>query len=274
MVAFFVFIALFGALAQAWQLPWQKTDTPDWDQLSVTWGPLPWKYFNKLPMDVENAKADGWTLTRSCDASNYFAGNRYVLKGDTAVMLLFDSNGKIAGIQNGLPKSAPGVQALKLPWISEGNMYVITAYFTNPRNICGGSRPSSEYIGDKLLLQTGNQPSDTMSIPFKQEDLAGTKWVRGGCFPSMGRHYWYDISADMNCDDFYPMFLLYNSDRLTGFGWVAQGNAASSRYEHPPPKKLGLGFFLSDTKPKCIAEIPSLSTQHVYLEKRPYWSFC
>lgn len=35
-------------------------------------------------------------------AANYFAGNRYVLKGDTAVMLLFDSKGKIAGIQNGV----------------------------------------------------------------------------------------------------------------------------------------------------------------------------
>ena len=57
---------------------------------------------------------------------------------------------------------------------------------------------------------------------------------------SPGRHYWYDISADMDCDDFYPMFLLYNSGHLTGFGWVAQGNAASPRYEHPPPKKLGV----------------------------------
>ena len=38
-------------------------------------------------------------------ASNYFAGNRYVLKGDTAVMLLFDSQGKIAGIQNGVSKT-------------------------------------------------------------------------------------------------------------------------------------------------------------------------
>jgi len=37
---------------------------------------------------------------------------------------------------------------------------------------------------------------------------------------------------------------------------------------------LQLGFFLSDTKPKCIANIPSLTTQHVYLEKRPYLSFC
>ena len=42
----------------------------------------------------------------------------------------------------------------------------------------------------------------------------------------------------MDCDDFYPMFLLYNRDRLTGFGWVAQGNADSSRYEHPSPNRL------------------------------------
>lgn len=42
----------------------------------------------------------------------------------------------------------------------------------------------------------------------------------------------------MDCDDFYPMFLLYNRDRLTGFGWVTQGNADSPRYEHPPPNRL------------------------------------
>ena len=55
---------------------------------------------------------------------------------------------------------------------------------------------------------------------------------------NLGRHYWYNISANMDCNDFYPMFLLYNRDRLTGFGWVAQGNADSSRYEHPPPNRL------------------------------------
>ena len=39
--------------------------------LLVTWGPLPWKYFNKLPMDVNTAKADGWTLTRSCEGKKW-----------------------------------------------------------------------------------------------------------------------------------------------------------------------------------------------------------
>ena len=63
---------------------------------------------------------------------------------------------------------------------------MITAYFTDPENICSGSRPPSTYLGDQLLLQTANESSNTMAIPFKQEDLAGTKWVEGGCFPAMG----------------------------------------------------------------------------------------
>ena len=50
-------------------------------------------------------------------ASNYFAGNRYVLKGDTAVMLLFDSNGKIAGIQNGVRDTSWPLLFLCCPFI-------------------------------------------------------------------------------------------------------------------------------------------------------------
>lgn len=66
-------------------------------------------------------------------------------------------------------------------------MNVITAYFTNPQGICSGSRPASEYIGDQLLLQTGDDSSKTRAIPFKQEDLESTKWVEGGCFLGMGK---------------------------------------------------------------------------------------
>ena len=36
---------------------------------------------------------------------SYFRGNRYILDDDRAVMLLFDSNGKIAGIQSGVSTS-------------------------------------------------------------------------------------------------------------------------------------------------------------------------
>ncbi|KAK2569309.1 hypothetical protein P5673_006222 [Acropora cervicornis] len=207
------------------------------------------------------------------------------------------------GLTAQIPRSAVG--NAKLPWIAEGEINVITAYFTNPQGICSGSRPASEYIGDQLLLQTGDDSSKTRAIPFKQEDLKRTKWVEGGCFLGMGRHYWYNISKDMDCKDFYPMFLLYNKKgRLTGFGWVSMGRAESSRYEHPPPNRLDVppylfeflfeeevrakifgienllhttslwGFFQSETKPKCIPKLKDLTTQHVYLDSYPYLNLC
>ena len=80
-----------------------------------------------------------------------------------------------------MPKSA--FEIVKEPWVLEDDMYVITAYFTNPQHICFGSRPNSEYLGEQLYLQTELR---NVPIPFKQELLAGTKWVRGGCLPAMG----------------------------------------------------------------------------------------
>ena len=59
----------------------------------------------------------------------------------------------------------------------------------------------------------------------------------------------------MDCRDFYPMFLLYNRDRLTGFGWVAIGNADSPRYEHPPAKRLGVSRV---TRTQCDASLSFL----------------
>ena len=84
-----------------------------------------------------------------------------------------------------MPKSKVGVKSL--PWNSDNDMYVMTAYFTDPANICAGSRPSSSYLGDRLLIQTGAKPSNNMRIPFKEEDLKGSKWVIGKCFYTMGK---------------------------------------------------------------------------------------
>ena len=50
-----------------------------------------------------------------------------------------------------------------------------------------------------------------------------------------GVHYWYNTSQDMSCNDFYPMFLLYNDGVLNAFGWAFGMNLESSeRFEHPP----------------------------------------
>ena len=55
-----------------------------------------------------------------------------------------------------------------------------------------------------------------------------------------GQHYWYNVTSDMSCEDFWPMFLLYNGGELNAFGWAFQGDLNSPRYEKPTPDVLGV----------------------------------
>lgn len=48
-----------------------------------------------------------------------------------------------------------------------------------------------------------------------------------------GVHYWYAATRDMSCDNFFPVFLLYNGGVLNAFGWAFQADLSSSRFEHP-----------------------------------------
>jgi hypothetical protein len=47
----------------------------------------------------------------------------------------------------------------------------------------------------------------------------------------------------MNCEDFFPAFLLYNGGKLNAFGWATMGDFKSNRYEHPPSFALGVTIF-------------------------------
>lgn len=246
-------------------------DKPEWDDFKATF-----LKYNNLPMTSDDAKDAGWTSTAVCQNDAYFNGNRYILNGDSAVMLLYDSNGKIAGIQTGVPKSkATDGFYKKDHWVEDGDMLVVTAYFVHPSVICNGTRKASKYLGDGLFIQTGKTPSSLMEIPLKQDDVKKTKWVEGKCVWGMGKHYWYDISNNMNCDNFFPMFLLYNGGKLNAFGFVMQGNFESSRYEHPPARVLDF-FFQSHTQPICVKQLAAggLSTVHIYLQHRPYFNHC
>jgi hypothetical protein len=80
------------------------------------------------------------------------------------------------------------------PWVLEGDMYVMTAYFTDPSTICNMCR-KGKYYGDRLLILDGTTNS-TIVIPFKEDDLAGSKWVEGRCFPLMGM--WNDLYDIIN----------------------------------------------------------------------------
>ncbi|XP_013401824.1 uncharacterized protein LOC106167568 [Lingula anatina] len=142
--------------------------------------------------------------------------------------------------------------------------------------ICSTGRTEAEFnqqgTGTGLYIQTGPNPaSDYITIPLKESEVQGTKWTLGKCFYGMGVHYWYNLSEDMSCNDFAPIFLLYNKGKLNAFGWAFQGNYPSTRYEHPSQNTFGL---FMKAVPKCLKTVGTISTLHIYLTRTPALNFC
>jgi len=205
---------------------------PAYNDLKVTFSLNPlnsWRW-NSVPRELTEAVQKGWTLHKDgCkDAKDSLPGQRYILNGDLSVILVFDANGFIAGIQMGVPKSAvnPGQWVKKSTVIVDGSNYALSAYFIHPSRICDKSKSRTKQAfdqqgtADKVLLQVGPKAAqDLAEIPLTQDDnsLTAKHWVKGKCFPSMGRHYWYNNSVDLDCNEWVPYCLLYNSGKFNGF---------------------------------------------------------
>lgn len=252
-----------------------------WDGLKVTWGPNPANsnYFKHMPRTTKDAIAKGFKKISDCDTKANWRGARYVKNSDYTLVLLYDVKGYIAGIQTTVPSTeASGYPNANIrpPFVKDGDNYVLSAYFVDPSIICSTGRSASDFesqgTGTNLYIQNGtNAEKNSMMIPHKQTGMAGTMWTEGKCFYTMGKHYWYNTSEDMDCDDFWPVFLLYNSGELTGFGWAMGADLTSPHVEHPP--KLVLGAFFKDT-PKCLKKYKHLTTMHIYLTSSVLLDLC
>ena len=70
------------------------------NSLRTTWGPDPTnaKYFVKQPLTIEEAKLAGFKqIPGKCRGK--FLGYRYILNEDLSLILIYNNNGDIAGIQ-------------------------------------------------------------------------------------------------------------------------------------------------------------------------------
>ncbi|XP_071090188.1 uncharacterized protein [Haliotis cracherodii] len=256
--------------------------TPDWNHLKVTWDAADCyssRGFADMPRTEKDAWREGWTMISDCDDTPKFAGKRYVKDGDTAVVLIYDVNGYIAGIQAGFPpqpNNYPSPTLQNHPFVEDDGKQYITVYFTNPSGICSGGRTSdmfeSEGTGSDMYIQNGTRPSDSTKVPKLERNIGSTLWTKGHCFRTMGQHYWYNLRKDQSCDEFFPMFLLYNQGILDGFGWAFLANlTTSTRYEHP--RMTAFGYFL-DPVPDCLyTQTSGTTTMHIYMSD-PNYSFC
>ena len=71
-------------------------------------------------------------------------------------------------------------------YMKEGDLYILTAYFTDPETICSGVRKTTKgYTGDSLYLVMNNGP---VKIPLKESAIRSTQWTKGKCFYGMGNY--------------------------------------------------------------------------------------
>jgi len=262
--------------------------SPAWNGLRVTWAANP---FSKWGFDqMPRALADNTLFEKKddmcADGGKKFVGHRYWYKQDPTLILLYDNNGVIAGIQNSAPKSryAAPPQLQGKYYIDDGDYWTVTAYFVDPSTICSQGRSkadlASQGTGTGLWLQYGQDPiKDSIKIPDTEEEMKKTDWGHGKCFWTMGKHYWYNVSKEMDCDDFIPNCILYNKGKLNAFCFSTGANLIdlSSRWDAPAPSNKVLKMFL-DPVPDCFFKNQKYfleSTMHVYFSDSPRTtSFC
>ncbi|RUS88544.1 hypothetical protein EGW08_003720, partial [Elysia chlorotica] len=207
-------------------------------------------------------------------STGVYNGVAYAKDGDLSVTLLYDVNGFIAGIQHGSSREVYGnlgFPSVKLqpPFNLVDNRYVLTAYFVDPSTICTSGRTQADFdsdgTGTGLWIQNGSTPDQVTQVPYYQTGLSGTNWTEGKCFISMGKHYWYNVHPDTECDAFFPVFTLYNGGILEAFGWAFLADLSSSFYEHPTRYSAFMKVV-----PDCIRNLTGrFSTMHIFFTYAP-----
>jgi charged multivesicular body protein 7 len=178
--------------------------------------------------------------------------------------MIFANDGSIAGVQVAIDVTPP--EEMTPPWEEQPNgHYTMTIYFDDPTSICDSTKkiqPMST-LGDRLAVRWGNT-GQVQEYPLQQSGVEAP-WVLGRCFVSMGTHYWFNISADMDCNYFLPLGIMYTSGDLVTFLVNIGQNQTSERWEHPSASALGF-FFEPSTQPTCLtAPGTTLSTMHFFM---------
>ena len=153
MIKLFLLIFVGGALCR-------ELVAPRWDGLKVRFD-----IFQDMPRTETDAVEQGFIKHSDCKENPKFRGKQYMNDGDTAVILLYDANGYIAGIQSGISKDLPNgypTQEVQPPFVDDGDFYKLTAYFVDPLLICDRGRSKQQFelqgTGTDLFIQNGDDP--------------------------------------------------------------------------------------------------------------------
>ncbi|KAK3094820.1 hypothetical protein FSP39_006639 [Pinctada imbricata] len=233
-----------------------------------------------VPKTERDAAIQGFSMISDC--SGNFLGRRYIQNKDSSLILIYDVNGVIAGIQTGIPVGLvggyPTENLIPRPFVPEGSFLYLTTYFIEPGKICTTGRNRAEVssigTGTDLYLQNGFDPiKDSVIVPRNQSDLQNTLWTPGRCYPGQGTHFSYNLRPDMPCEELVPIHLIYNRGRLKGFAFIflSQIQSAQKRYENYDKDYFSAIY---RTMPSCLYKAGPITSLHVFLVDNPLMHQC
>ena len=82
-------------------------------------------------------------------------------------------------------------------------------------------QPCTSINCQRMLLAVENAPLDILNRTL-------TLFVSNS-----GRLYWHNLLNQADCKSLFPVFLMYTSGMLNGFGWVLPKKVNNTRFVHP-----------------------------------------
>ena len=61
------------------------------------------------------------------------------------------------------------------------------------------------------------------NLNAKDNDIPNYPFIKENCVPAMGLHYYFNMTTELDCDLFEPVFFLYKNNQLSGFGFQMLG---------------------------------------------------
>ncbi|XP_066994052.2 uncharacterized protein [Anabrus simplex] len=255
-----------------------------WDDIVVKWDPLGVvsNIFNtaffSLPTTSKAALSQNWVEVES--DSEYWS--IWCLPDDPRVCVLYDQQGNFAGIDVGLPPedySGAPYDLSQHPMysnvtrfnqiISKGRIFLVSQDVLKS----GGRSDLSEGVGTGLWLQNGDS---LMEVPTTVSEIEEkTLFTRQSCVPGMGRHYYYNMTKQLDCRWFEPYFLItdVHTGSVHGIGFQGFGHPSHKGrvwFENVPA--IAIRPTIPET-PDCLvdwAQEYNVISLHIYFRSKPW----
>jgi len=255
--------------------------------LKAKYSPNPFSGYYDLPKSLKDNKNNEYVQIDERTANLGVPATLWCRPNDPRVCNIMDRKGNNVGIQISMldqdTKDVKGYDYKAQNSYVRTNVFNMPAnslrvFYTNPEKLTDAGRVVTDEVIDDVYV---NLKGKWEVLPREDPKVGQAgNFYRQNCFPQMGQHYFYRMTAKLDdCSDSVSFFGIYHNGGLVGFGHAGYGKASKAKggrdwYETVP--LLGAKLIMPD-RPSCVDDLINqngLYSLHVYFVEQPYLIGC